>query len=77
MPCQVEQVERVGIEGFIGQGERQDVKVSQRVFALQRVERQAGGAQLCFHIRPGSVGAFCPDFRALVEQLIEDCQTQV
>ena len=74
---QVKHVEGIGIQRFIRQGKTQDIKIGQGVFCLQRIEWDGICAHLFFHIHPGSIRPFGQRVRALVDQVIQDLQTQV
>ncbi len=76
-PSQVEQVEGIGVERLVRQGEAEDVKSGQRVFRLERVERDVSRPHQVFHVHPGGVGAFGQRFGTLVDQVVEDLQTEI
>ena len=74
---QVKQVEGIGVEGFVGQRETDDVKSRQRMFGLQRVERKVSRPHELFHIHPGSIGTLGQGVRALVDQVVQDLHAEI
>ena len=51
--CQVQQVEGIGVKGFVGKRDAQDIKIFHRVPGLQRVERKFSSPERAFHVGPG------------------------
>ena len=70
-------VQEVGIERFIGQGEADDVEIGQGMFVLQAVERDVVLPEGGFHILPGGEGPFSGDVLPFVEDVIEQGDAKV
>ena len=74
---QVEDVKEIRVQGFIGQADPDDLKISQGTFILQAEQGNARIAHGRFHIYPGGKGALCSNIDPLVKQVIQYRNPQV
>ncbi len=77
MPAKSRDIERVGIECFVGQGNPDEIEFSQGMLALERVKRDTMQAHGSFHICPGGVGALSQRVGTLIHLVIQDRQPQI
>ena len=69
-PRQVQHVQDIGVGHLIAQREADDIKVRNRVAALQGVEQQPLPAHFLLHISPGGVATLAPQPLLLVHQAV-------
>ena len=83
IPCQhghatkIEHVGNVGKGQLILQRESNDIKLIQRIAALQSVERDTGPSHLVLHIDPGRADTLAPDVLLVVKQAIQDARAEM
>ena len=70
-------IQHRGIAHLVLQGERDNVKVADRVAAFERAERKSILLHLLLHIQPGGKHALTPDVRLTVQHTVQNAQPEV
>ena len=74
---QIQHVQHIGVGHLVAQRESDNVKVAQRIAALQAVQLDALPAHLLLHVSPGSKSPLAPQALNLVHGPIQDTHPQV
>ena len=75
--AEIQHIQNVGKRQLILQRKRDNIKVRQRVTALQTVQRQTGLAHFSLHVDPWRADTFAPDALLIIEQAVKDTRTEV
>ena len=75
--AEIQHIQNVGKRQLVLQRKSDNIKVRQRVTALQTVQRQPCLAHFGLHVNPWRADAFAPDALLIVEQTVQDTRTEV
>ena len=75
--AQIQHVQNIGKRQLVLQRKADDIKIRQRIAALQTVQRNSCAAHLVFHVNPGCKDALTPDVLLIVEQSVQNARTQM